>query len=854
MSEIEVKPSLPSHEAPGVARQKAEGGPQEKVPVPSVSGSACPPAWWQHEEESSDILYGKGESQESLKKAESNAREAIAKAIEVSISGEDTFVAVETSNKGYEYSVRSKIVERVKLSLAGISITKSEVGKCGKQWYARAKLDLKKAKRAWRLDMKDFDNKAAGLRKSIKDKQNKDALMLLSEMRELEEVAETGNQIKKRLQHWPDGKEVPAKFDMTAIRQDIQKLIRSFRGKALRGDNQRAVEQPDLPDPFVMQVLASGDPPIPVAGVPVEFTVVKGDIELRTADTKTGLDGKAKAEGRHSSHAEVAAQVKATVQLDQMEGHYPDQLKGLVRQQQEHLTVRFHVRPPVYHLVTDMERLAGEANMLRSGIRTARVKGDVRSVMEGLSQLHEVQMKRDQVAQRLRALHYPAVEAAAWSREPALRALKRLASSFEFRMVNGDDQKAVFDRPLRKPLEVRLVAALYGKTVPVSGVKVDFQFEQGKGEIASPFVSTDEDGLARATVRRVEHAESANDTEAVITARLNVADFAKLLPGQVSKQFRRHAGERVTRFRIDVPYACASSDRFDDKLYKLACELVKKVHDSAGKDTVVHNFVELQSKKRYPQVSDRIEKALRDGLALTRELKVRLPSQASGSASVSRDLNGMVEVSGYYERGQGNLLKVDAKLRRISEKHHYLEALGTAKIPLSSVSQNLLASLPPPAHDSPLVPDPSAFKTHDEWIEVFWHHHNPEQEFRTWIKPKKSVYQDQENAVFSFKTERDCYLRVFAIDVAGTGAVLLPNTYRRDLRQTLVRADEGWVSIPGPADQFTLPISPPFGGERIKTICTTRATPLVSQASIPRSRSPITGVYLFLATINGSVT
>ena len=207
------------------------------------------------------------------------------------------------------------------------------------------------------------------------------------------------------------------------------------------------------------------------------------------------------------------------------------------------------------------------------------------------------------------------------------------------------------------------------------------------------------------------------------------------------------------------------------------------------------------SRARPHPLSARIEEALKAGLALTDQLHV-LELPTSGNASIAHDAE--VEVSGVYELYRGNLL-VKATLTRLTD--HGLESASETTIPRAAVPRKDFQSLRSSTHDLSVLPKHSDSATHDEWVEALWHYHNPEHEFRTWIKPQKSVYQDNENAVFFFKTERDCYLWVFTIDVAGTGAVLLPNTYRQDLRQTLVQADEGWVSIPGPADQFTLPIS-----------------------------------------------
>ena len=378
------------------------------------------------------------------------------------------------------------------------------------------------------------------------------------------------------------------------------------------------------------------------------------------------------------------------------------------------------------------------------------------------------------------------------------------------------------------------MAGLGGKDVPVPGVPVRFAFDRGKGEVDPPLDSTDHEGYARARVHRVEPAGNATDTEAVITARLHVANLDLGLPSSVYELFRKHADAQALRFRIGTPFPCASHNPFDSPLYELACDLVRKIDSSVGKPAIVRGFVERESREPHP-LSARIEEALKAGLALTDQLHVlKLPR--SGNPSMARDAE--VEVSGVYELYRGNLL-VKATLTRLTDRG--LESASETTIPWAAVPRKDLLSLTSSTHALSLLPKYLDSTTHDEWVEAFWHSHNPAQEFRTWIKPQKSVYQDNEDAVFFFKTERDCYLSVFAIDVAGNGAVLLPNKYRQDLRQTLVRANEGWVSIPGPADQFTLPISPPFGGERIKTICTTRTTPLVSPDSIRAldGRSPM---------------
>ena len=833
--EMEGKPPLPSQEESGDALRPAEGVPRPAVPVPAVSAGDCPPVWWQRAEPSR-FLGGIGGPAESREAAEAQARLDIAKSIEVGLSGTDTIQERETSDKGYEYSVESETVERVNLVLTGFSIP--HVGTCGSQWYARARLNRAEAENAWRADLRGLEAEANALRTSIGDQETHDVFALLSAHYRLAVVLETMNQIARRLPRLtgkPESGSIPHR-DVKPARQAYESLIRSLRVERVDGDNQQAVAQSALPKPFVVRVLAAGERSLPVAGVPVRFTVVRGTGKIEVTPTaRTGTDGKAEAMGRYSNPAEDNALIEARVLLDQMDGHYPDQLKGLIRQQQEHLTVRFHVRPPVYHLVADVDGLNARADTLRADVRTARAGEDVSGVMQALSRLHEVQVERAPLVERLRSLH-PAwvdVGSEAGSGESALRELERLVSSFALRMVKGDNQQAVLARALEDPLKVRLEADLTGKAVPVPGVPVRFAFERGTGDVAPGLDATDRDGYAHARVHRVDPAVHATDIEeAVMTARLDVAGFDRILPASVRDRFRKHADAQTVRFRIGTPFPCQSRDPFDSPLYELACDLVRKIDHSVGKPTIVRGFVERESRESHP-LSVRIEEGLKAGLALTDQLRV-LGVPISGNSSMVPDAE--VEVSGVYELYRDNLL-VKATLARLSD--HGLESAGEVTIPRAALPSKDLQSLRPSTTGSSVIPNLSDSTTHDEWVETFWHAHNPAREFRTWIKPQQIVYQDRENAAFFFKTERDCYLWVFALDVAGNGAVLLPNKYRQDLRQTLVRAGEEWVPIPGPADPFTLPVSPPFGGERIKTVCTTQPTNLVPLDSIRDSRSPM---------------
>ena len=137
---------------------------RQKSPLQECPGEGCPPVWWQRGEPSR-FLGGIGGPAESRESAEAQARLDIAKSIEVGISGTDTIQERETSDKGFEYSVESTIVERVNLSLTGFSIP--NVGTCGNQWYARARLNRAEAANVWRSDLRGLAAEEETLRAFI---------------------------------------------------------------------------------------------------------------------------------------------------------------------------------------------------------------------------------------------------------------------------------------------------------------------------------------------------------------------------------------------------------------------------------------------------------------------------------------------------------------------------------------------------------------------------------------------------------------------------------------------------------------------------------------------------------------
>ncbi|MDE0144754.1 MAG: hypothetical protein OXI53_05695 [Nitrospira sp.] len=313
--ELEGKPPLPSDEESGSALQKPEVVPQEEVPITGMSSEDCPPAWWQRGEPSG-FLDGIGGPAESRESAEAQARLDIAKSIEVGISGADTIRQRETSDKGFEYSVESTIVERVNLSLTGFSIP--NVGTCGNQWYARARLNRAEAENAWRSDLRGLDAEAETLRTSIGGKDNKDVFALLSAQHRLTVVLETANQIAKRLPRLT-GKQEPGLLrqgDVLAAKQDYESLIRSFQVELLmvKGNKQQAVFDRSLENLLEVRLVAGlGEKGVPVPGGPVRFAFDRGKGEVDPPLNSTDHEGYARARVHRVEPAGNATDTEAVI-------------------------------------------------------------------------------------------------------------------------------------------------------------------------------------------------------------------------------------------------------------------------------------------------------------------------------------------------------------------------------------------------------------------------------------------------------------------------------------------------------------------------------------------------------------
>ncbi len=472
----------------------------------------------------------------------------------------------------------------------------------------------------------------------------------------------------------------------------------------------------------------------------------------------------------------------------------------------------------------DLRNLRSRIDELSREVEPLQARGEVLHAILGLYRLMEAQETATQLQRRVVFLD-PQARSAGFSAGKAVQTrhqLETLINAIQVRKESGDDQRAKPGRPLETPLVVRIVAALQDREVPIAHTPIQFSFQQGEGSL-DPTGTTDTEGMAQTVVRRVEPSQR----EAIIVARLLVDQIAEGLPKSVRQQLDRRIQQQVSRFRVIPPWGCGAGNPLDDVLYKLACELAKRVNTSAGAPTVVQDFVEYRSKRRIA-LSERIERGIADGLVMTGTLQI-LDISALGSSEPTSSPSAVV--SGRYGLSKDGSVWVSAKLVRASDRG--MGATSEAVIPRAVLSERdlgeLRASGPPEAPKS-ILQAPSPAQTYDDWVEQFWDLRNPSAGFKVELRSERPSYRVGEQATFLFRAERDCYLTVVNIGTSGGWTVLLPNRWRPE--PPLVRASEGWVKIPGGADGFDFTVGAPIGEERVKAICTTRPVSLVKRMDL----------------------
>lgn len=480
----------------------------------------------------------------------------------------------------------------------------------------------------------------------------------------------------------------------------------------------------------------------------------------------------------------------------------------------------------------DLKALGEQHGELTRQAATLQEQGEVLHALKLWHQALEVDAIAEQLDRRIRYLVPDSSRSEAGTRlEQTRQRFGALLSSLKLEKVAGDHQRARPGKPLSDALTVQVLSTMQGQDRPVLEMPVVFAFEVGKGEV-DPLLRTNQQGRVEAHVRHVEPGQGS----AVIVAKVAVDQLGVHLLPSLHDQLSRHLTTQAVRFSMLPPPLASDHSPLAQALHDLALRLSAHVNDSDGALTVLQGFLENRTKTRLA-LSARLETGLLAGLSQFGVLRVVDGGvvKAEDSTNSATGAAAQAVLSAVYEADATGGLWLSAKVVRLRD--HVMEAVAEGTIPrmaLTGEDWRELNGVVAGGRPSVSPVGTGQAETFHRWVEAFWDLRNPVG-FRTELVADRPQYRVGEKASFRFRTTQDCYLTVVGIGVSGSWIVLSPNKYRSDLRQTLVRAADGWVTIPDPIkDEFEFTVDRPLGTERIKTICMKQPTPLVKNMDVSR--------------------
>jgi len=297
------------------------------------------------------FLTGVGESSSSFPEAEAQARADLAKRIEVQIEGKDTFVALETSQTGYEYAVKSDITEGVKITLSGLTIADRWVDATGRRYYALAVLNREKAAAAVRADLDDLSEQARALvARAAEWEAQQEPLQALAPLARLQGLAGDVQALRKRYLvlrgDLLEPRPLAAMPSPVEIEQRLDDLLASLRLLAVSGDGQRAVLGKPLEQLLVVKLVRRrGDAEMPVRDLPILFTFEKGQGQVEQTK-RTDQFGQARAAVRNVRASAELAVITAKPDVEALTKGLPLTIGQRVVDTLGRQVVVFNVIPP----------------------------------------------------------------------------------------------------------------------------------------------------------------------------------------------------------------------------------------------------------------------------------------------------------------------------------------------------------------------------------------------------------------------------------------------------------------------------------------------------------------------------
>jgi TolB-like protein len=297
------------------------------------------------------FLAGVGESASSFADAEAQARTDLAKRIEVQIEGQDRFVAMETTDAGFRYSVKSEISEAVAVRLSGLTTADRWIDSSGKRFYALTVLSRERAMAAVRMDLDLLlDDARTMLAKAKELEAKQDPLRALMPYGQLQALIGDIQALRKRYfvlrGDLPDVRPLPAIPSVVEIDQRMDDLLASIHLVRVSGDGQRAVIGRPLDRPLTVRVVTrEGTTEHPMQDLPIVFTFEQGQGQVdRTA--RCDQTGQALATVREVRVSGEAASIVAKLDVEALAAGWPPHVRRRASEKLSQQVVVFQVVPP----------------------------------------------------------------------------------------------------------------------------------------------------------------------------------------------------------------------------------------------------------------------------------------------------------------------------------------------------------------------------------------------------------------------------------------------------------------------------------------------------------------------------
>lgn len=355
-------------EAPPLVAVRAQAPQQAAASSPCVTAQT--PDWVNRSApELRDGLHGTGDSTVGQEDADSAARRDLVKQLEVTITGADETVLHESTASGFSYVVSSKVVEKVNLRVAGISVVARWADRTCGRYFALVRLDREQAVTSWLRDLKDMSEAVSLLRMQATEQQRRGEIFeaLASQYRvlaKLEEAVEIARRLD-RLIATPRQNRLEAS-EAAQAQQAYEQMLAAFRVRRITGQEQRTVTGRPLEQPLVLEVMArlpAGDVLLRDVPIGFGFQVGNGDIESLV---RTDQQGRAQVVVQRVELVDFSARIVARLAIERMGVNFPDPLRRKLEQRAEQ-------EAAVFLVLASEEAIRG--GIVDWGKRLIRVKG-----------------------------------------------------------------------------------------------------------------------------------------------------------------------------------------------------------------------------------------------------------------------------------------------------------------------------------------------------------------------------------------------------------------------------------------------------------------------------------------------